>query len=390
VSPSAAEDLSADAIPGDGQNEEVSDAGVSPLADRLRDRIAREGPLRFDDFQGAALYDAAGGYYERPGRVGRSGDFVTGASWHPAFARCLARATTRLARELGGPIDLVDVGSGEGELLSFLEEEAAGAGWRLRGVEASAERRAAALRRVPGATFHSSVDELPGSLSGLVVAYELLDALPVRALRVDEEGTPYERRVGLDGEGRFSWVEQPCPDGFEILSGLARRGATLEPDQLFEVRLGAAALVQTIASRLDRGLLLFFDYGAPTRALYGPARPNGTLEAFLSHRVSRDVLTDPGSRDITAWVDFGEVEETLRAEGFVVRGLVSQSRFLLATGVAEELALDPGEAVSASMVAERNAVAKLVSPGGMGESIRVLVAERETGLGKSLISSPLV
>ena len=368
----------------------MSDAGVPPLADRLRDRIAREGPLRFDDFQGAALYDAAGGYYERPGRVGRSGDFVTGASWHPAFARCLARATTRLGRELGGPIDLVDVGSGEGELLSFLEGEAADAGWRLRGVEASAERRAAALRRVPGATFHSSVDELPRGLSGLVVAYELLDALPVRSFRVEEEGTLSERRVGLDGEGRFTWVEQPCPDGSEILSALASRGAALEPDQLFEVRPGAAALVRAIASRLDRGLLLFFDYGAPTRALYGPARPNGTLEAYQAHRVSRDVLTDPGSRDITAWVDFGEVEETLRAEGFAVRGLVSQSRFLLATGIAEELALDPGETVTATKVAERNAVVKLVGPGGMGESIRVLVAERETGLGKSLISSPLV
>ena len=116
----------------------------------------------------------------------------------------------------------------------------------------------------------------------------------------------------------------------------------------------------------------------------------GTLESFLAHRVSRDVLTDPGSRDITAWVDFGEVEETLRAEGFVVRGLVSQSRFLLATGIAEELALAPGEIVDARRAAERNAVAKLVSPGGMGESIRVLVAERETGLGKSLISGPLV
>lgn len=390
VSPSAAEDLSADGILGDGQNGEVSDAGVSPLADRLRDRIARDGPLRFDDFQGAALYDAAGGYYERPGRVGRSGDFVTGASWHPAFARCLARAATLLARELGGPIDLVDVGSGEGELLLFLEEEAAGAGWRLRGVEASAERRAAALRRVPGAAFHPSVDELPRGLRGLVVAYELLDALPVRALRVGGEGTLSERRVGLDGEGRFTWVEQPSPDGSEILSALASRGAALEPNQLFEVRPGAAALVRAIASRLDRGLLLFFDYGAPTRALYGPARPNGTLESFRAHHVSRDVLADPGSRDITAWVDFGEVEEVLRAEGLVVHGLVSQSRFLLATGIAEELALAPGEVVDARRFAERNAVAKLVSPGGMGESIRVLVAERETGLGKSLISGPLV
>ncbi len=368
----------------------VRDARVPPLSDRLRERIAREGPLRFDDFQNAALYDAAGGYYERPGRVGRSGDFVTGASWDPAFARCLARAATCLNREVGGSIDLIDVGAGEGELLAYLEEATVGTGWRLRGVEASAVRRTAASARVPRAAFHSSVDELPGGLRGLVVAYELLDALPVRALRADEDGTLLERCVGVDGDGRFTWVERSCPDGSAILSGLARRGATLEPGQLLEVRPGAAALVRSIASRLGKGLLLVFDYGAPTRALYGPARVNGTLESFLAHSVSRDVLSDPGSRDLTAWVDFGEVEEALRAEGLVVRGLVSQSRFLLATGIAEELAVDPDEVVDARRAAERNAVAKLVSPGGMGESIRVLVAERETGLGKSLISGPLV
>lgn len=368
----------------------MSDARAPSLTDRLRDWIVREGPLRFDRFQNAALYDHEAGYYERPGRVGRCGDFVTGASWHPAFARCLARAATRVGQELGEAVDLVDVGSGEGELLAFLEEASAGNGWRLRGVEASAARRTVAHRRAPGATFHSTVDELPGGLRGLVVAYELIDALPVRALRLGADGALRERCVGLDGEGRFAWVEQPCPDGPSMLAALARRGAAPEPDQLLEVRPGTAALVRAIASRLDRGLLLFFDYGAATRALYGPARVNGTLESFRAHRVSRDVLTDPGSRDITAWVDFGEVEEVLRAEGLVVHGLVSQSRFLLATGIAEELALAPGEGVDAHRVAERNAVAKLVSPGGMGESIRVLVAERETGLGKSLISGPLV
>jgi SAM-dependent MidA family methyltransferase len=199
-----------------------------------------------------------------------------------------------------------------------------------------------------------------------------------------------ERAVGLDGDGRFAWVEAGCPDGPELLADLARRGATLEAGQLLEIRPGARSLAREIAARISAGLLLVFDYGAPTRALYGPARANGTLEAFLGHQVTRDVLADPGSRDLTSWVDFGELEEALLAEGLAVHGLVSQSRLLLATGIAEELAGAPGEALSAERAAERNAVAKLVMPGGMGESIRVLVAERETGLGKSLIRSPLV
>ena len=361
------------------------------LRERLRRRIHGDGPIPFDEFQQAALYDPDGGYYERRGRVGRTGDFVTGASWHPAFARCLLRIASRLSDVIPPPLDVVDVGAGEGELLGFL----AGArpeqlDLRFGGVEASSVRRAAVAAHVPHSRVFASVGELPGGLTGLVVAYELLDALPVRALRVRDEGSLDERRVGLDDADRFSWVDSPCPDGPEILAGLGRRGATLEPGQLLEVRPGAADLARAIGARLAEGLLLVFDYGAPTRALYGPARANGTLEAFARHRVTRDVLTDPGSRDITAWVDFGEIEEALREEGLVVHGLVSQSRLLLAAGIAQELSVPPGESDSAERAIERNAVAKLVIPGGMGESIRVLVAERKTGLGKSLISSPLV
>lgn len=361
---------------------------VPTLPERLRRRIEREGPLRFDEFQREALYAADGGYYERPGRVGRSGDFVTGASWHPAFARCLLRIAARLAPETG-PLALVDVGAGEGELLAFLAAEAP-AGISLLGVEASSVRRTEAAARVPSARVVGDVEELPERVEGLAVAYELLDALPVRALRVGEDGTLAERVVRLGPDGSFAWGEAPCPDGGEIRAALESRGAVLEPGQLLEIRPGAAALALRIAARVSRGLLLLFDYGAPTRALYGPARSSGTLEAFVGHRVTRDVLSDPGGRDITAWVDFGEVGEALASEGWTVHGLVSQSRLLLASGIAAELALEPGTSLSPERVAERNAVAKLFMPGGMGESIRVLVAGRNTGLGKSLIVNPLV
>jgi len=361
------------------------------LSERLRDRIDREGPLRFDAFQEAALYDREGGYYERAGRVGRSGDFVTGASWHPAFARCLVRIASRLASEMPPPIDVVDIGAGEGEFLGFFSDaRPAELEVRLAGVEASAVRRAAAAARVPGARFLHSAGDLPAGLAGLVFAYELFDALPVRALRVREDGSLCERRVGADAAGRFDWVDAPCPDGPALLAGLARRGALLEPGQLLEVRPGAAALAREIGARLERGIVLVFDYGAPTRALYGPARANGTLEAFQAQRVTRDVLSDPGSRDLTSWVDFSEIEEAFRGEGLTVHGLVSQSRLLLSAGIAKELTVSPGEQLSAERATERNAVAKLVMPGGMGESIRVLVAGKHMGLGKSLISSPLV
>lgn len=177
-----------------------------PLAQRLAARIRAEGPMRFDVFQEAALYDPEGGYYERAGRVGRDGDFVTGPSWHPAFGRTIARIARRLAEEgkeeketislkghVGAAVgrraatDVVDIGAGEGELLTAADAALSAWGvrdrFRLVGVERSAKRRAIAQTRCPGATWLSSLEEIPSSsLSGLIVCYELFDALPVRAL----------------------------------------------------------------------------------------------------------------------------------------------------------------------------------------------------------------
>ena len=184
-----------------------------PLSERLRDRIEREGPLRFDDFQQAALYDPDGGYYERPGRVGRSGDFVTGASWHPAFARCLVRIASRLAAEIAPPIDVVDVGAGEGELLGFSRgarpEEL---DLRLTGVEASAVRRAAAAARVPAARLRRLRRRPSGRarrsrrrLRAPRRSPGPRPSRPRRRLPLRSEGSE------PDADGRFEWVGRRLP-----------------------------------------------------------------------------------------------------------------------------------------------------------------------------------
>ncbi len=365
--------------------------------------------MRFDAFQEAALYDPEGGYYERAGRVGRAGDFVTGPTWHPAFGRTIARIARKLGEEgrreeeisLKGEegaadrrrvtTDLVDVGSGEGELLAAADAALRGWGvrddFRLAGVERSATRREVAQSRCPSASWLSSLEEIPSSsLSGLVVCYELFDALPVRALFFEGEKL-LERVVtlGPDGEG-FAWGLAECLDGEDLLRGFRERGIHLQRNQKLEIRSGAAGLASALAARLSSGVILVFDYGAPARALYSAARSNGTLEAFLSHGVTRDVLTEPGSRDLTAWVDFSELAEVLAAAGLSVEPLVSQSRVLAAGGIFEDLALDPAAPPEAAREADRRAAAALVQPGGMGESIRVLVASRGTAIGPVLAS----
>lgn len=368
------------------------------LPGRLAARIRRDGPLRFDLFQEAALYDPDGGYYERPGRIGRSGDFVTASTWHPAFARCLARVARKLRDALGTPLDIVDVGAGEGELLGAMSEVLRGDGdgvreYRLIGVERSGARRSRGQQRARHTSWFSSLEEIPGRFSGLLVAYELFDALPVRALFF--EGERLLERVVTLASGRtgeagdfFEWKEIECPDSPALLAGLRARGTMLRSGQLLEVRPAARDLALALAEKISSGLLLVFDYGASTRSLYSSARLFGTLEAFKAQQVTRDVLSEPGSRDITAWVDFTEVAEALSAGGLAVAPLISQARFLAAAGIAEEIAAAEERPTEADRLAERHALGELVAPGGMGESIRVLVASRGTDLAASLVEWP--
>jgi SAM-dependent MidA family methyltransferase len=391
------------------------------LHDRIVARIRAEGPLRFDRFMEAALYDPEGGYYEREGRVGRGGDFVTGPSWHPAFGRTMARIARRLWEEgkreeeisengeegtpswrraassrpaAGGVVDLVDIGAGEGELLQAADAALRDWGvreqFRLVGVERSANRRGIGAEKCPSATWLPSFEEIPGSsLSGLVVCYELFDALPVRALFFDGEKL-LERVVTLEpgGEG-FVWALEECADGTELLERFQARGIHFLRNQKLEIRSGAASLASALASRLSSGLLLVFDYGARARALYSAARPNGTLEAFLAHTVTRDVLSGPGGRDLTAWVDFTELAEALASTGLDVAGPVSQSRVLASAGIFEDLATDAAAPPDAASESDRRAAAALVQPGGMGESIRVLVASRGSRVKDALLAWPL-
>ena len=269
----------------------------------------------------------------RGGSAG-AGDFVTASSWHPAFGRTIARIARRLREEeekssakgeegaprgLREPTDLVDVGAGEGEMLAAADEALRSWGirdeFRLVGVERSAARRARAAERVPSASWLSSFEEIPGPFSGLLVAYELFDALPVRALFFEGERL-LERFVGAGGASRSQRPEISSngkkaivPDSVALLETCARAGS-------FSARAsGSRSARQRIPSlfpfqRRSPGVSFSSSTTGPrpVRSTVRPVSP-GTLEAFRAHQVTRDVLSDPGSRDITAWVDFTEIAD---------------------------------------------------------------------------------
>jgi SAM-dependent MidA family methyltransferase len=167
---------------------DLSDVGEdAALAERMRAEIRRDGAMTFARFMELALYDPDGGYYRsEDARPGRAGDFVTAPELHPIFGQTLARAVDEAWRVLGEPerFTVREHGAGEGALAVPLLR-ALPAAVRYAPVEID-ERRLARLRdRLGKAGLADRLDDRApdAPLVGVVLANEVLDALPVHRVR---------------------------------------------------------------------------------------------------------------------------------------------------------------------------------------------------------------
>lgn len=343
-------------------------ASTANLAARLRDRIRREGPVSFAEFMEAALYDLQGGFYRRA-RVGAQGDFVTSPHVSEAFGALLAVQVAEWFELLGrpDPFTVVELGAGDGELarqlLSSLPPEVVARARYLAVERSPVLREAVRAQELPAVTALASLDEVPAPVTGVVLANEVLDNVPFHRVRRTARGL-VELRVGLAGD-RFVLVESEPP------SELAAHAPPLEVGQEAVVMLRALELFDRALSLLDRGYLLIVDYGWAE-----PGERRDLVHGYRGHRAEEDVLSEPGSRDITAGVDFGALAARATARGHPVWGPLTQRGALLALGFRDwqrrahrrQLqALDRGQGLEAVRAyAERGRANLLLDPAGLG------------------------
>ena len=298
----------------------------SSLRSSLRDRLVRliraSGPIDFAAFMDLALYDPKEGFYASP-PVGEDGHFVTSPHVSPAFGDLVARqlAESWEALDRPRPFDLVEVGAGDGTLAVQILAA-------VRTVpDLAAALRYTAVERTPGAlaTLEASGLETRGSLAevgsvtGCVLANEVLDNLPFHRLR-DRDGRTMEVFVGLEGDRLVEIEGEPTEDAIELLD------RPLRPGQERPVSPAASAMVRDLAAVLDRGYAYLFDYGFAGEVSPGP------VHAYRDHRVLAEVLEEPGSRDVTAAVDLDAVAAEARRSGLLVWGPVDQREALLGLG----------------------------------------------------------
>jgi SAM-dependent MidA family methyltransferase len=389
----------------------------TPLAERLRRRIAREGALTFRDWMAAALYDERDGYYRRADltRWGRTGDYRTSPERTPLFAATFARYFASLHEQLGSPArwTIYEAGAGACDFARVVLETLSvnfpqvfsSTRYAIEEInhhsrEAALAKLAPYLDRVEFRRFDDSTaeranesdgenacaldevsnearDEAGDEMSvGVVFSNELIDALPVHRVAM-RSGRLQELCVGLDAANNFTWIERE-PTVPQLAAHFARFGIALAEGQRAEVNLACEAWLARAASMFARSFVVTVDYGSHAAGLYDRRlRAGGTLRAFRAHALSEDLLADPGSQDLTTTINWTQLELAGRGAGLETVLFERQDKFLLRAGAVEQLELMCAHAqTEGERTWLRVGAREMILPGRMSESFQVLVQKK--------------
>lgn len=351
------------------------------LAHLIRGQVREAGGwLSFERFMELALYAPGLGYYSAGGiKIGAGGDFVTAPEVSGLFSRCLARQCAEVLAVAGG--EILELGAGTGRMAEGVLTELAALGQlpeRYTILEVSADladRQRERLRHLPGALRERLVwlDRLPERARGVILANEVLDALPTRRLALHEGGLR-ELGVALVGEALLEAEAEPdralSEEWSRIVGDLPW---ALPSGYVSELCLRVSPWIATFAERLEQGVMLLLDYGLPRPQLYHPQRVHGTLRCHIRQQAHEDPYINVGLQDITAWVDFTRVAEAASDAGLEVPGFTTQAAFLLANGIEQMVAESSGVIDRARLAGEAR---RLLLPGEMGEAFKAMALSR--------------
>jgi len=337
------------------------------LLERIGAELEAEGNwISFARYMELALHAPGLGYYAGGARkFGAGGDFVTAPELSPLFARTLARQIEALL-EPGEAV--LEFGAGSGALAATLLECLSCPYFIL---ETSPELRRRQQCRLGGRARW--LERLPEKFRGVMLANEVLDAMPVHALAWTAGGI-LERGVCAN-EGQLAWSDRAA-DG-SVLMAAKEIKMEIPPSGRYESELAllARAWMRSLGRFLERGAILVADYGFPRAEYFHPQRSMGTLACHYRHRVHGDPFWLPGLQDVTAHVDFSALARAAVDGGLEVLGYASQAQFLVNCGITDLLAgEDPADA--ARYLPAAAAAQKLLSPSEMGELFKVLAVGR--------------
>ena len=367
--------------------EHSADGGHSAAAEhsaRMRDLLAAEinaagGWLGFERFMDLALYAPGLGYYSGGARkLGEGGDFTTAPEVSRLFGACVALQCAEVLRNLGAG-SVLEIGAGSGRLAADLLARLETLGqlpenyWILEVSADLRQRQCEHLEKRLPQLLHRVrwLDRPPEEgFDGVIVANEVLDALPVARFRW-HQGAVEELGVEIRGT-EFVWAARPAGDAMlRICRELSEVAGPWNDGYVSEYCPRLGAWTHAVTQSLRRGAVFWFDYGLPRAQYYLRERHDGTLVCHFRHRLSDDPFANLGLQDISAWVDFTRVAEASRESGFDLAGFTTQAHFLAGLQIDQEMRLASGGDEN-RFARLANQARQLMMPGEMGERFKAM------------------
>ena len=341
--------------------------------------------LNFEEFMRMCLYSEELGYYESALDIfGADGDFITSPEISPYFAQAFSHHIKAMHKQLG-EFFIIEIGAGSGrfavDLLKALQQrDCQPINYYIVETSKSLQKRQQEYISKHLNDQTSSINWVDSLQSqplecGVVIANEVLDALPVRLISIHGREI-YERCVEFDdSRQQFAFVEKPA---HALLKKIVRERL---PDLLFtdndieyksEINIQIDDFVRDIATFVNKGIFFYIDYGYPRPEYYHEQRNMGTLICHFQHMAHDDPLRWPGIQDITASVDFTAVAEAALKAGLSVDCYTTQAHFLMASHVLT--ATQPN-------IQDAKQLKKLLLPGEMGERFQTIILSKNMDLG---------
>jgi SAM-dependent MidA family methyltransferase len=321
--------------------------------------------------------------------LGAGGDFITAPELSPLFGAAIVETLLPILEGLqaqGLPTQILEFGAGSGKLAESILTRLHELDFPLNRydiIEISpdlAQRQEERLLRLSKELNLSTqcdwLSSLPSNFKGIILANEVIDAIPCDAI-IFQNGFWYWQGVAIL-DGKLAWslgqpVEQsrlPEP----LLSGNFSEG------YITELHEPANAWMRQVANYLDTGLFLTFDYGFPENEYYHAQRVEGTLMAHHRHHAIQDLFYLPGLCDLTTHVEWSQIARNALAEQVDDVYLSNQASYLLDAGIGD-IALeigDPGNPGNPeTFLPISNALQKLLSEAEMGELFKVFAFSKK-------------
>lgn len=353
------------------------------LQQKIKAKISQNGGwIPFSNYMEMVLYTPEYGYYSAGlPKFGPAGDFITAPELTPLFgqtiAACLAPCLHTL-EQAGLPTRILEFGAGSGKLAETLVQQLTQLGAPLAHydfLEISpdlAKRQQARLAEAKKQhAWHTELgwlQAMPNAFVGIILANEVLDALSCEVIKL-QQGRWFFQGVGVVAE-QLQWStggEVPT----DWLPQNLQNTDNFPEDYTTEIHPQANAWIHTLASSLQTGLFLSFDYGFPAHEFYHPQRQAGSLMVHHRHHSITDPFYLPGLCDLTSHVEWSGVSNTAIDAGADALYLNNQASFLLEAGISD-LALQAGNPNNPKQFLPiSQALQKLLSEAEMGELFKV-------------------